>query len=477
MGVNKVVMNTPNGEETLIDLTGDSVTPETLPEGITAHDASGEPIIGTMGVVKKYQGTENAGKILVVGADGNLVLTDMPAGGDAIGYVDGNTIVITADLAEGTYVFKYENVDGTYGDIGTYVVGDVVQYSITATLTECTAVSGNAVIINEGDTVTLNYVANDGFAFTDTVSVTGASYTWDSSTGTLVLSNPTADVTITVTATKSGYTNIIDTVGVRDNTRISTADGLTEKEAVGYCLTGMITMPIGSTLRTDGVDYTNAKYEHSLIHYYNTDVYIGSYADSQGSIAGSQGIPVTNDGNGNLTIVNNTNHTLMIRLCGYGIGADLIVTINEEITESGGTDTPSYTNLADPTATGWVHNSRISLSGTAKAEGSCTGAEVTNYILIPDNADTVYIKGLDIINKLPDGNAVILTRHSAMDESSLNGKIYGNNLTSDATVTGDITSVVFGSSMIDGEYLRLTGTLLDGYTADDVVITINEPIE
>lgn len=48
MAVNKVVINTANGEQTLIDLTGDSVTPETLAEGVTAHDASGAQIVGTM---------------------------------------------------------------------------------------------------------------------------------------------------------------------------------------------------------------------------------------------------------------------------------------------------------------------------------------------------------------------------------------------------------------------------------------------
>lgn len=42
--INKVVF----GGETLIDLTGDSVTPETLAVGITAHDKSGEQIVGTM---------------------------------------------------------------------------------------------------------------------------------------------------------------------------------------------------------------------------------------------------------------------------------------------------------------------------------------------------------------------------------------------------------------------------------------------
>ena len=50
MAVNKVVMNTENGEDVLIDLTGDSVTPQTLAEGATAHDASGNKIVGTMPV-------------------------------------------------------------------------------------------------------------------------------------------------------------------------------------------------------------------------------------------------------------------------------------------------------------------------------------------------------------------------------------------------------------------------------------------
>lgn len=48
MAINKVIYNTANGEEVLMDLTTDTVTPETLAEGVTAHDASGERIEGTM---------------------------------------------------------------------------------------------------------------------------------------------------------------------------------------------------------------------------------------------------------------------------------------------------------------------------------------------------------------------------------------------------------------------------------------------
>ena len=46
MAVNKVVMNTANGAETLIDLTGDNVTSDSLVVGFTAHDKSGEVIEG-----------------------------------------------------------------------------------------------------------------------------------------------------------------------------------------------------------------------------------------------------------------------------------------------------------------------------------------------------------------------------------------------------------------------------------------------
>lgn len=36
----------------LLDLTGDTVTPETLMAGVTAHNAAGEPIVGAVAVVR-----------------------------------------------------------------------------------------------------------------------------------------------------------------------------------------------------------------------------------------------------------------------------------------------------------------------------------------------------------------------------------------------------------------------------------------
>ena len=61
MGVNKFVYD----GEIKFDLTGDTVTPETLAEGKTAHNAAGEQIVGVMPAA----GGESVNEVLWVTAD------------------------------------------------------------------------------------------------------------------------------------------------------------------------------------------------------------------------------------------------------------------------------------------------------------------------------------------------------------------------------------------------------------------------
>lgn len=289
--------------------------------------------------VDKNHGSSNVGKILIVGADGNLTLGDIPESisGDVIGMIDANNnIIITGSLDSGTYVFKYEGTDGTYSDIGSLVVGGVIEYSITTTLTNCTAASGNEIIITAGNTVALTFVANDGFALTETVEVVGAAYTWDASTGILVLSNPTADITITVTATKSGYTNIIDTVGYTDGQRPNSSG--TTSALDGYTVTGLIdisaiTKPL--VVRTKGVNFTYSNSCYIAIHN-NSGVQLSynvipTLVEKGGNYWND--ITIIADDGGNLTITVSEDATFAsFRIGGYGSGTNLIVTINEEIT-------------------------------------------------------------------------------------------------------------------------------------------------
>lgn len=77
MAVNKVVYN----GETLVDLTNDSVTPETLAEGVTAHDASGAVIIGTMETGGGGGGSDLASILFSEKTFVEHTITDIPADG------------------------------------------------------------------------------------------------------------------------------------------------------------------------------------------------------------------------------------------------------------------------------------------------------------------------------------------------------------------------------------------------------------
>lgn len=81
-------------------------------------------------------------------------------------------------------------------------VSYAVPYPISFTLTGCTKTSGDATILPNGST-TLIFAAASGYALPSAsgITVTGATLTsWDKSTGTLVISNPTMNVTVTVVA-------------------------------------------------------------------------------------------------------------------------------------------------------------------------------------------------------------------------------------------------------------------------------------
>lgn len=118
MGVNKVTLNTPNGEEVAMDISNDTVTAETLLDGETAHGADGEEVVGTLKPVlytpqeltdeQKAQARENIGAAQAT-ASGGI---------SAIGtFIDNADVDYLFDDATGAYytvirVYK-KKLDGT----------------------------------------------------------------------------------------------------------------------------------------------------------------------------------------------------------------------------------------------------------------------------------------------------------------------------------------------------------------------------
>lgn len=88
------------------------------------------------------------------------------------------------------------------GTVTVTAVATQSVFNITASLTGCKADSTNPTTINKGGTASLIFTANSGYQLPASVTVSGATYTWEQSTGALTLSNPTANVSITITATQ-----------------------------------------------------------------------------------------------------------------------------------------------------------------------------------------------------------------------------------------------------------------------------------
>ena|GEM_PF-6334023 len=318
---------TLNGETASWDFSAESCY-ATIANGISGHQHAF--LVNTDGLVN-YISVGNACEGGKVSADGN-----------SYPKVDGTADDTTFDIIDFDFVSQNAHCWNYGAGYDRVVPFRYVAENIAVTGVSLSAASGTLQI---DGTVTLTATVKPDNA-------TNKNVTWTSSnnsvatvengvvtaiaTGNTVITATTEDggftATYALTVEAKGVTNIIDTVGYTDDVRLSSSDGVSQRDQAGYTLTGMITIPAGGTLRTSGVNFTHAIYSQAWIYYYSDagDFYTANYDTSVG-LGSAASSPISNDGNGNLTIVNGFAVPVKVRLSGYGRGANLIVTINEEI--------------------------------------------------------------------------------------------------------------------------------------------------
>lgn len=161
---------------------------------------------------------------LTISINGNtLYITNPTTNGD---FVEGFNIyangvqVGTQLVAETTFDLTvleqgstYLITAGAYSTNFTESTSNEVSYNsrvfyITYTLTNVTGDPSNPDYIPiYDDRTTLLFTADAGYSLPDSVSVSGASYTWDKLSGSLVISGPVSQIVITITAEpqQTGY--------------------------------------------------------------------------------------------------------------------------------------------------------------------------------------------------------------------------------------------------------------------------------
>lgn len=148
MGVNKVQL--ANGE-TIIDISDSTVTPETLAEGVTAHDASGQKITGKM----------------VPGGGGKTVQTDWEQKSEtAPDFLKNKPF---GDFPTGSDTLTWNgNIDGLFDISGMYYkVSDSVVTLDDLSNGAAINMAGNKVEMTLEDLSMVGTVLDDGFVLND----------------------------------------------------------------------------------------------------------------------------------------------------------------------------------------------------------------------------------------------------------------------------------------------------------------------
>lgn len=209
-----------------------------------------------------------------------------------------------------------------------------VTYNITRNLTNC-ASSNTADTIAEGAAYTTALSPTGTYKKLGAITVTmgGADISASAVSGsTITIAKVTGDIVITCAA---AVTNIIDTIGISANTRLSTSSGANRAQS-GYAAIGanedaasLIHLAAGDTLRIKGVSLPASNDSYSAIAMHNAS---GAFATSTYLHNGLTWNNLTfNNADDGVTITSGGEHYFRVSLICTDASA-VIATINEPIT-------------------------------------------------------------------------------------------------------------------------------------------------
>lgn len=244
----------------------------------------------------------------------------------------GGVDITTTAYTAGSGAINIAKVTGAV-TITAVAIMPSVTYTITLNLTNC-ASSNTATSIAENASYTTTLYPTGGYKKLGTITVTmgGVDISASAVSGsTITIAKVTGDIVITCAAV---ITNIIDTIGISANTRLSTSSGENRTQS-GYAAIGankdaasLIHLTAGDTLRVKGVSLPASNDSYSAIALYNASgTFITSTYLHNG--LGWNNLTFNNSGN-TVVITSGGDHYFRISLICTDASA-VIATINEPI--------------------------------------------------------------------------------------------------------------------------------------------------
>lgn len=423
--------------------------------------------------------------------------------GDIIGNFDeDNNILLSGDIADGTYTLKYLNGANEWVDYGKLTVSAFVNYTITQNLTNVIS-NSTTTSIREGNSFTADLTANNGYNMSSIkVTMGGTDITSTAvSGGTINIASVTGDVVITAVAIEDIPElkgNLADPTSSywKNGYRLSISGGNTSV-LDGHTTTNFIPAKAGDVLRVKGMAIASSDGGSDackIVMYSRKDDESsklgGLYGQINAGAIDSYGDNVVVDGDvSTLTVLMKKDGTQVatsscayIRIDGFLINGytaeDVIITINEEIEET----EPEIVNLiplstntdGTPYESGKGYKTGYKISVSGGGESSSSGIEVTGFIPV-SYGDTLYLKGITFASSGSNDNYCFYDSNKSRIAGGNWYLSFKNGVQGEAVsvaikdmtlnqVVGDINNVAF---------IRISATTID----DSSIITKNQPIE
>ena len=228
---------------------------------------------------------------------------------------------------------KFATYDGKIVEVEATASAPSVTYNITRNLTNC-ASSNTADTIAEGAAYTTTLSPTGTYKKLGAITVTmgGADISASAVSGsTITIAKVTGDIVITCAA---AVTNIIDTIGISANTRLSTSSGANRAQS-GYAAIGanedaasLIHLAAGDTLRIKGASLPASNDNYSAIALHNAS---GTFSTSTYLHNGITWNGMTfNNADGGVIITSGRDHYFRVSMI-CADASKVVATINEAI--------------------------------------------------------------------------------------------------------------------------------------------------
>ena len=274
------------------------------------------------------------------------LVIEMLGGNPIFGIVDkNNNIIVSGNLADGTYSVKYEMEDGSTVDIGDLVLDTNVYYTVTNALTNCTN-SNSATQAVGGGSYSATITANSGYELSSVVVTMGGTNISSSavSGGTITIAEVTGDIVITAVSEEIVIVNQIPIstdssgnlfvgangeAGYKTDTRLSINGP--EKTQSGHETTGFIPAKYADTIYLKNITITGATSEVMCFYDSNYAVLAGTYTEyvfgtTSGGVVSKKVSDIVLD-----KLTANADKLAFVRISAKEINANSVITINQPI--------------------------------------------------------------------------------------------------------------------------------------------------